>query len=923
MRGVAPSRLITLCVLCLCVSLVPVDARASEPLAVQLDSPADLSSRWTARQGDDPSWAAPDIDETAWQPVDLHAAWGQDVAAASGGYTWYRTSLALPAGAGDPHRDPLGVAFGPLQYGGYEVFANGVRIGATGSSEANPVPVPGRAAVFEVPANAIGAGGRLVLAVRLWRNAEYTAVARGESLDSPGPFEFGNASVLRDRAELASARRRFDTLPRVVLSIVFFLVGLYHIQLFRRRRQVSEYLWFGLIAIGAASSIFFNSTWTDGLLTPLTSTVIALVAMHATAAAWFEFVYSMLGWRAGRWVRAYEAFQAVMIVLTITAPRFTTIQMWPFNLVTLLPVVGLWVFVIPLEAWRGNASARTILIGLLCLAFSRVYQLLAILGAVPPVNFAHWGFFALLFSMAVSLSNRFSHVYAELDVLNQDLEAVVARRTAELADTVAQLRISEQQAVSAREAALDASRAKSTFLASMSHELRTPLNAILGFVQLIRRDATLSGERREQLGIIQRSGEHLLSLINGILSISKIEAGQESLREHPFSVRALLTSLDELFRLRAESLGLQFALHISPGVPDFVMGDDSKIRQILINMLGNAIKFTQRGSITLTADWSAGRATFEVSDTGRGIAARELDVLFEPFIQTGDDSADTEGTGLGLAISRHLARLMGGDITVSSELGRGSAFRVVVPLALTESAPDDERRASVVGLEPDQPECRVLVVDDSPTNRALLRALMSTVGFDAREAADGRDAVRVWQEWRPHLVWMDVRMPDLDGFEATREIRRLEANGNGDGSPQPTRIVALTASAFDSDRDELLAAGCDDFVLKPFREEVLFDVMARLLGVRFRYRVLEADRRSPVAAARAHQHRIAALPADLVAALDEAVHHGDLGTASEVIAAIRPHDEALADELSAMLKGYRLDDIQDALGASRVEHDSR
>ncbi len=924
MRGMAPRRLFRLCVLCLCLCSASAEGRASQPLAVLPDAPIDVSTQWRYRLGDDPAWAAVDNDDSDWEPVDLMTAWGQPTAATSPGYAWYRLDLQLPAAVPDATASaPLGVSFGPVEYGGYEVFAGGSSIGRYGSSPDAPSPVPGSPQVFPIPTAAIRSDGRLVLAVRLWRNPQYVRVEISDRPTPTGPFALGHVDVLRERIELERLRTRFDTLPRVICSIVFALVGLYHIQLYRRRRQVREYLWFGLIAIGAATSIFFNTTWTDPLFTPLGSYAVALCAAHITAIVWFEFVYSIFDWSAGRWVRAFQFLQAGMLVLTMAAPRFTIVNVGPLNIVSLTPVLALWVFVIPREAWRGNRTARTITVGLLFLAASRFYQLLAIFALVPAYNFAHWGFSALLLSMAVSMSNRFSQVYSELDALNQDLEFKVEERTTELAATVAMLSVSEQEAVQAREVALEASRAKSTFLASMSHELRTPLNAILGFVQLMRHDAGITGERRENLGIIERSGEHLLSLINDILSISKIEAGQESLADASFSLRKLLASLDELFRLRAEAAGLRLEFSISDDIPPFVRGDESKIRQILINLLGNALKFTSEGTVSLAAEWNSDRASFEVSDTGRGIATNDLDRLFDPFTQTGNVTASREGTGLGLAISRRLARLMGGDITVSSELGRGSVFRVVIPLAQSTSSPAPAVRRVVRDVEPGQQRFRILVADDSATNRKLLKALMIAVGFDVEIAVDGLDVVRVWEEYNPHLIWMDVRMPNVDGLEATKAIRRLERQQNGDEGRAPTRIIALTASAFDSDRDELLAAGCNDFVLKPFKEEKLFAVMTEQLGVRFRYNDPEKPATSDRSRLSRNRQRVENIPASLVASLDRAVQHGDVETATEVIAAIGSHDRKLADELKSMLKGYRLDDIQEALGTSPAEHDRK
>ena len=241
-----------------------------------------------------------------------------------------------------------------------------------------------------------------------------------------------------------------------------------------------------------------------------------------------------------------------------------------------------------------------------------------------------------------------------------------------------------EEALRAREAAVEANRAKSTFLANMSHELRTPLNGIIGFVQLMEGDTTLTTEQRERLAVIMRSGEHLLALINDVLSLSKIEAGQTSLAERTFDLRRLLQGLEEMFRLRAEEQGIQLVFEVAPDLPRWVTCDDGKLRQVLINLLGNAIKFTDEGRVTLRSSWAGERALFSVEDTGHGVAVDDLERIFEPFVQSETGRRRGEGTGLGLAISRNYARLMGGEIVLESETGKGAAFRfdVVLPAAL-------------------------------------------------------------------------------------------------------------------------------------------------------------------------------------------------------------------------------------------------
>jgi signal transduction histidine kinase/DNA-binding response OmpR family regulator/ligand-binding sensor domain-containing protein len=405
------------------------------------------------------------------------------------------------------------------------------------------------------------------------------------------------------------------------------------------------------------------------------------------------------------------------------------------------------------------------------------------------------------------------------------LETTVRERTAELAEKVDQLHDSEQRA-------LAASRAKSAFLANMSHELRTPLNGVLGFAQLLTRRKNRDAEDREGLDVIMRSGEHLLGLINDVLSLSKIEAGRVELEREPFALETLVHDVESVLRVRAEEKSLRLEIE-SGALPHAVVGDAGKLRQILINLVGNAVKFTESGGVTLRVSWSDGHAIFLVEDSGPGIAADDLPRLFEPFVQTDSGRRAKEGTGLGLALSRDLARLMGGDITVESETGRGSRFRVelLLPEAARESLAPAADRRRVASLAPGQDGLRVLVVDDTPLNRTVLTRLLASVGFEVRDAASGEEALAVVEEWQPRFIWMDKRMQGMDGLEVTRRIRARERETGRPRIP----IIALSASALEHERADVLAAGCDDFVSKPFRESLIFAKLREHLGVRFIY----------------------------------------------------------------------------------------
>ena len=470
--------------------------------------------------------------------------------------------------------------------------------------------------------------------------------------------------------------------------------------------------------------------------------------------------------------------------------------------------------------------------------------------------------------------------------------------------------ISELQ--QARRAAEAASQAKSAFLANMSHELRTPLNAILGFTQLTANDTNLTAEQQENLRIINRSGEHLLTLINDVLEMSKIEAGRVSLNEQVFALHDLLDDLEEMFSLRAEDKGLTLSVRRARGLPRYVVTDEDRLRQVLSNLLSNAVKFTQAGSVTLRVNVVGKgqrpadskpkgpypRATihFAVEDTGPGIAPEDLALIFEPFVQATSGRQSHEGAGLGLSISRQFVRLMGGEITASSKVGQGSVFQFDVQVGLADVAALQaiQPARQVVGLAPDQPLYRLLVAEDRETNRRLLVKLLAPLGLAVREAVNGQEAMAIWEQWKPHLIWMDMRMPVMDGYEATR---RIKATPQG----QATIIIALSASAFEEDRERMLAGGCDDVVRKPFRQAEIYEMLARHLGVRFVYAEEEAQstiaQPLPPAA-------LAALPAGWLADLQQATVKADWNLMMTLIGRLRAQNAALADALADLARDF-------------------
>jgi PAS domain S-box-containing protein len=499
----------------------------------------------------------------------------------------------------------------------------------------------------------------------------------------------------------------------------------------------------------------------------------------------------------------------------------------------------------------------------------------------------------------------------------------------------------------AKEAAEAANRAKSTFLANMSHELRTPLNAILGFSQLLTRSQSLNSTQQENVSIITRSGEHLLTLINSVLDLSKIEAGRTTLNETNFDLYRLLDDLEDMFQAKADDKGLQLVFDRTADVPQYIRTDQVKLRQVLINLISNALKFTQEGGVALKVKTLTGTSPvpqlilgtrcgqnstvkrdenslydqlhFEVEDTGAGIAADELDNIFEAFKQTQTGIESQEGTGLGLPIARKFVQLMGGEITVTSEVGRGTIFRFDIKISTVDAThiQDKPTTRRIIALEPNQPRYRILIVDDKWSNRQLLVRLLNPLGFEIKEATNGKEAIEVWEAFEPHLIWMDMRMPVMDGYEATKQIK-THLKG------QATAIIALTASTLEEEQSIILSTGCDDLVRKPFREQIIFDKIAQYLGVRYVYEELTSSATESAKITSSFQESLAAMSPEWVNELYQAANLIDNEQIFQLLEHIPPEHASLIHTLTDWVNKFRCDKIIDLLeeGQLKVEHSS-
>ena len=874
-------------------------AGGASPVSAQAESVLDLTEvTWKVRGGDDPAWAAPELPDDDWRTVRLPTGFGRLDERAE--IAWYRLEVRVGHGGSDElQAGGLGVTIGKVD-SAYELYAGGMPLGGVGALPPEARINYDRHRTYAIPADAVAADGRLLLALRVWKSPQTRGTVGGPH---EGPF------LLGPHAEL-TRRELLSELPWLVLAAIFLLVGLVHLELYRRRPQLGGYLWLGLSVLIFAAYTFVRTQWKYAVADAFTVfKEVEHLLLYLLLATLIQFLWPLLGLRISPALRACQAFGVAGAALTALPGLALNSWLLPVMQLVVLGTVVAGTWAVLRLAWRQHPEARVVAVGAIINGAAVFNDVIVDRGFIVGPRLLPFGFAVLVLALTLSLANRFERVHQSLEELDQlylaalDMlcvagmdgylkrinpaftrtlghseEEMLARPFADFIhpgdraatlEEVEKLRLGvpvvdfenrykcsdgsyrwlawrsismpDQGTIyavardvtekkKAQHALEQADRARSEFLRNMSHEIRTPMNGIIGLSNLLLK-GDLGSEERRWAERIETSAGGLLRVIDDILDFSKIEAGKLSIEEVDFSLHRTLDDVISLLGPRAQGQGVEIGLEVAGDVPDALRGDPTRLRQVLFNLVGNAIKFTERGrvivEVTCEDETPAEAATirFAVSDTGIGISETALPRLFEPFTQ--EDSSTSRrfgGTGLGLTISRRIVELLGGEIDAESTPGKGSTFRFELTFPLSEQPAEPAKAASQPPTvsQDQRRRQRVLVAEDDDVNQLVALRTLKDLGYRAEAVGNGAAVLEALARRRFDAVLMDCQMPELDGYEATRRLRRQRG-----GHRLP--VVALTAHSLREDRERCLAAGMNDYLPKPFHQDSLSRVLDRWL----------------------------------------------------------------------------------------------
>lgn len=808
--GLRHLSLLILGVLCLAVGGRIAEAKALTPVNGLEVVPLDM--RWSYQEGDDTQWAGQDFDDTSWPETTIPLPF--DRRTSSPTTMWFRLTLAMrpvprrgqagAEGSAAELSSPLGLTLGKIN-SAYQIYAGGRLLGGVGRLPPNGRVDYDQHRVYAIPPEAIDDDGHLILALRVWRSPDIPfAIGPTE-----GPFFIGPFGELVRQESTSEFLSLF-------LAGLYLILGLAHFELFRRRNELRSYLWFALLASSFGLYGILRTQWKYVVFGQDFALLkeVELALVYLMIALFLQLLGTILERPLGAFERTLQGVNLMAAAVVLAVPG-----LW-LNL-TLLPfwqagaaLVGLYTLVLLVhQVSKGNEEAKILLLGCLLFALAFGHDVAAGLGYLTGGRWGDIGFICFVSTLALAMAGRFSRLHQEVESLRQR----------------------EENAARANEA-------KTQFLANMSHEIRTPMTGILGAAELLLK-SDLQAQHKEKAGIIRTSAELLLDIVDDILDFSKVETGYLELDAADFPLRETIEGVIDLMRPRARAKDIQLRLSFGTSLPPNLRGDALRLRQVLLNLIANGIKFTDRGRVELKVE-HGGRddgkilVRFKVEDTGIGISKDIEQQLFQPFTQA--DSSTTRrfgGTGLGLTISQRIVELMGGAIELESTPGSGSTFQFVgrfepakvrkvrspataarkppPPMPVQTSSADESAQASAEG------SFEVLLAEDNPVTRILVEHQLRDLGYRTFSAADGLEVLEAVADRTFDVILMDCQMPKLDGYDTTRRLRLREIGG------QHVPVIAITAHAMEGERQKCLEAGMDDYLSKPFTQDQLAAVLER------------------------------------------------------------------------------------------------